>query len=218
MKILVVDDHHLIREGLRPLLDELQAGEPVQVFEAATLAAALQVAEREPDLDVALLDLNLPDARGFDSISSLRARYPGIPVVVMSGEDDPRTVRQALDHGAIGFIPKSSGSRVIIGALRLVLAGGTYIPREAIDAGTGPEEAAAAPPGKGRSARELGLTGRQAQVLSLILAGKSNKAIGRELDLAEGTVKNHVAAVLRALEVTTRTQAVIAAARLGILP
>ena len=218
MKILVVDDHHLIREGLRPLLDELQAGEPVQVFEAATLAAALEVAEREPDLDVALVDLGLPDARGFESISALRARHPGIPVVVMSGEDEPRTVRDALNHGAIGFIPKSSGPRVILGALRLVLAGGTYIPREAIDAAAGPAGEAAPPPGKGERARQLGLTGRQAQVLSLILAGKSNKAIGRELDLAEGTVKNHVAAVLRALEVTTRTQAVIAAAKLGILP
>lgn len=210
MKILVVDDHHLIREGLRPLLEALGDGEPVQVFEAGTLAEALQVAQREPDLDVALVDLNLPDARGFEMIATLRARHRSVPVVVMSGDDEPHVVRQALDHGAIGFIPKSSGSRVITGALRLVLAGGTYIPREAID-GADPAPA----PGREDVAR-LGLTPRQAQVLALVLAGKSNKAIGRELALAEGTVKNHVAAVLKALDVTTRTQAVIAAAKLGI--
>jgi DNA-binding NarL/FixJ family response regulator len=217
VKILVVDDHHLIRDGLRPLLEELSDGQAVQVFEAATLAEGLEVARREPDLDVALVDLGLPDAQGYESISTLRTQHPSVPVVVMSGEDEPRVVREALDHGAIGFIPKSSGSRVILGALRLVLSGGTYIPREAIGGDlkkTTPARDVGAPAHNDEPV--LGLTPRQAQVLKLILAGKSNKAIGRDLDLAEGTVKNHVAAVLKALDVTTRTQAVIAAARLGI--
>jgi DNA-binding NarL/FixJ family response regulator len=211
MKILVVDDHHLIREGLRPLLETLAEGEPVEVLEAATLAKALETAAAHDDLDLALVDLRLPDVVGFESVSTLRARHPALPVVVMSGENERGIVRDALDHGALGFIPKSSSSRVILGALRLVLGGGTYIPREAIDDGAAMPTRVAGPRGA-----DIGLTPRQSEVLALVLAGKSNKVIGREMALAEGTVKNHVAAVLKALNVTTRTQAVIAAAKRGI--
>ena len=212
MKLLVVDDHHLIREGLRPLLEELADGEAVEVIEAETLARALAEAAVHPDFDLALVDLRLPDVVDLEGVSTLRARHPALPIVVMSGENEPGLVRAALDHGALGFIPKSSSSKVILGALRLVLAGGTYIPREAMDAASG---APTHRPG-GSNGAGLGLTPRQSEVLLLVLKGKSNKAIGRELALAEGTVKNHVAAVLKALNVTTRTQAVIAAAKLGI--
>jgi len=211
VKILVVDDHHLIREGLRPLLEGLAHSEPVVVIEAGSLAHAMEVADRHPDLDLALVDLRLPDVVGFESVSTLRLQHPSLPIVVMSGDNEPGVVREALEHGALGFIPKSSGPQVILGALRLVLAGGTYIPREAIDGAL-----AGGPQAPGLEDDGLGLTPRQAEVLALILAGKSNKAIGRELALAEGTVKNHVAAVLKALNVTTRTQAVIAAAKRGI--
>jgi DNA-binding NarL/FixJ family response regulator len=213
MKILVVDDHHLIREGLRPLLEAVAHGEPVQVIEADSLARALQAADDHPDLDLALVDLRMPDVVDFEAVSRLRERQPALPVVVMSGDNEPGLVRSALAHGALGFIPKSSSSKVILGALRLVLAGGTYIPREAIE-----ENAVSHPEPRSPSAGMDGLdvTPRQMEVLRLMLGGKSNKAIGRELALAEGTVKNHVAAVLKALQVTTRTQAVIAAAKRGI--
>ena len=210
MKILVVDDHHLIRDGLRPVLESLAPEETTTLIEAETLASALDQVAAHPDLDLALLDLRLPDVVGFEAVSRLRAARPSLPVVVMSGEMEPALMRGAIDQGALGFIPKSSTSKVILGALRLVLAGGIYVPREAIG-GRDPDAAPARP-----STAGLDLTPRQVDVLRLMLAGKSNKSIGRELDLAEGTVKNHVAAVLKALGVTTRTQAVIAAAKRGI--
>jgi DNA-binding NarL/FixJ family response regulator len=214
VKILVVDDHHLIREGLRPLLEAVAHGEAVQVLEADSLARALQAADDHPDLDLALVDLRMPDVVDFEAVSRLRERQPALPVVVMSGDNEPGVVKAALEHGALGFIPKSSSSKVILGALRLVLAGGTYIPREAIEGGSmAPAPLPATAPGSNGG---LDVTPRQMEVLRLMLAGKSNKAIGRELALAEGTVKNHVAAVLKALQVTTRTQAVIAAAKRGV--
>ena len=143
----------------------------------------------------------------------LRERHPGLPVVMMSARDDAVTVVEALDRGAMGFIPKTSSTELMLNALRLVFAGGTYIPPEAI-AGSTPE-------GRGvtqasRTLAELGLTSRQVDVLRLLVRGRSNKLICRELDLAEGTVKTHMTAVLRALHVTNRTQAIIAIAKLGI--
>lgn len=213
MKILIVDDHQLIREGLRPVLKQLAPPpETAEVLEAADFEAALGLAQDHPDLDLVLLDLNLPGASGFDGLERLQQRFPAVPVVVVSGEDDPALVRGALDHGALGFIPKSSSSAVILGAIRLVLAGGTYLPREIMAA---PRAAPSPAPGRD-GLNGLDLTPRQAEVLRLLLAGKSNKLICRELDLAEGTVKNHLAAIFRALNVSTRVEAVVAAGRLGI--
>jgi DNA-binding NarL/FixJ family response regulator len=214
MKILMVDDHHLIREGMRPVLERLSAKEEVQVFEAETFDAAVTMASSHPDLDLVLLDLRLPGIDGFEALEGLQGRFPGLPVVLMSGEDDPSLVRGALDRGALGYIPKSSNTEVILNALRLVLSGGTYVPPEAIGRGApAPPKAAASP---ADVASRLGITPRQAEVLVLLLAGKSNKVISRELNLAESTVKNHIAAVFRALDVTTRLQAVLAASKLGI--
>ena len=212
MKVLLVDDHHLVRAGMRPLVGKLGDGEAVDVFEASSFEEAIAMADAHPDLDLALLDLRLPDVAGFAALCDLQERHPGLPVVVVSGEDDPALMRESIEHGALGFIPKSSSPDVILGALRLVLAGGTYIPREmmaapAARAANAP--APAVPPG-------LDLTPRQMDVLRLVIAGKSNKLICRELDLAEGTVKSHIAAVFRALGVSSRVQAVLAASRLGI--
>jgi DNA-binding NarL/FixJ family response regulator len=133
----------------------------------------------------------------------------------MTGEEEPGLVRAAFEHGALGFIPKSSAPAVILNALRLVLAGGTYVPSQIM---AGSPTAASPPPQRldDAATENLGITPRQADVLALLLAGKSNKLISRELNLAEGTVKNHVAAVLKALGVDTRVQAVIAASRLGL--
>ncbi|HXZ47694.1 MAG TPA: response regulator transcription factor [Usitatibacter sp.] len=224
MKVLLIDDHHLIREGLRPVLQQLaEPGEALEVVEASTFRAGLEEAGRHADLELALLDLRLPDVAGFEALAELQSRHPELPVVVMSGEDDPALVRGALERGALGYIPKSSSTAVVLNALRLVLSGGTYVPREimggapsaAPGSAPSPSPAPGAPASAGAAA-SLGLTPRQADVLALLIAGKSNKEICRALGLAEGTVKNHIAAVFKALRVTTRVQAVIAAAKLGI--
>ena len=215
MKILIVDDHQLIREGLRPVLRQLAApSDDVTVLEASAFAPALAIAEQHHDLDLVLLDLHLPDVSGFGALETLQARFPAVPVVVVSGADDSSLVLGAVERGALGFIPKSSNSAVILNAVRLVLSGGTYLPREIIASPVAPATPLPARTGNGLDG--LGLTPRQADVLRLLLAGKSNKLICRELDLAEGTVKNHLAAIFRALHVTTRVEAVVAAGRLGI--
>jgi DNA-binding NarL/FixJ family response regulator len=214
LKILLVDDHHLIRDGMRPVLERLATGEPVEVFEAGTFEAAVETAARHDDLDLVLLDLRLPGVTHFEALEGLRGRFPALPIVLMSGDDEPDLVRGALERGALGYIPKSSTSEVLLNAIRLVLSGGTYLPPEAI----GRQSRGAAPVASSAEdiAARLGITPRQADVLALLLAGKSNKLISRELNLAESTVKNHIAAVFRALDVTTRVQAVLAAAKLGI--
>lgn len=224
MKILLLDDHQLFREGLALLLHRL-AGD-LHLLQAATCDEAFALCEAHDDTDLILLDLHLVGMRGMDGLTVLRARFPQIPVVVVSSADDPSTVRQAIDAGAMGFIPKSSSSEILLNALRLVLAKGIYLPPSVLLAEPAPlplgrsslsPVASAARAGTGPLApHDLGLTPRQAQVLHLVLQGKSIKLICRELDLGEGTVKGHVSAVLRALNVTTRTQAVVAAHRLGL--
>ena len=218
LRVLVVDDHALIRQGLRPILAQLgAAGEEVEVLEASGYSEALDRIAATPDLDLLLLDLRMPDVSGFAALADIEERHPDLPVVIMTGEEDPALVREAFDHGALGFIPKSSPPPVILAALRLVLSGGTYVPPHIMAASTlAPKPAPAPLPDPAIAAGRLGITPRQSDVLALLLAGKSNKVISRELNLAEGTVKNHVAAVLKALNVDTRVQAVIAAARLGL--
>jgi DNA-binding NarL/FixJ family response regulator len=213
VKLLIVDDHHLIREGLRPVLKRLGGdGKEATVFEAASFEAAVEYADSHSDLDLVLLDLRLPNVAGFAALLDLQERHPGLPIVVMSGDDDPVLMREAIEHGALGFIPKTSTGEVILNALRLVLSGGTYLPREIMAA-----PHASPPPAPPPSlASSLGLTPRQAEVLALLLAGKSNKSICRDLNLAEGTVKTHIAAVFKALNVSSRVQAVIAASKRGI--
>ena len=214
MKVLIVDDHQMIREGIRPVLSRLEPGTEVEVLEAGNFEEAMWICSRHPDLELVLLDQRLPDVAGFAALSSLQERFASLPVVVMSGEDDAELVRSAIDRGALGYIPKSSSGDVILGALRLVLSGGTYVPREAIERPASPAGLPQHSPDE--VSRRLGITPRQAEVLGLLLAGKSNKVISRDLNLAESTVKNHVAAVFKALNVTTRVQAVLAAAKLGI--
>src|SRR6478609_239199 len=211
MKILVVDDHVLIRDALRGVLKELK--DDASVLEASSCSQAMALVAENTDLRLVLLDLNLPDRDGFSVLSELRERYPAISVVVLSGQHDRGSVTKALDLGALGFIPKSGQREVMLSALQLVFAGGIYIPPEILMHGEPTLPAAVQPLAGSRPlARpsDLGLTERQLDVLALMMQGKSNKAICRVLALAEPTVKNHVTAILKALKVTNRTEAVIA--------
>lgn len=215
MKILLVDDHALIREALRGVLAELKR--EATIVEAPDCRQAMLQAAAHPDLEMVVLDLNLPDRNGFDALTELRERYPALGVVVLSGSSDRESVKRALDLGALGFIPKSAQREVMLSAFNLIFSGGVYIPPEILERGAA---ARTAGPSRGRrpAAADLGLTERQVAVLELMMSGKSNKAICRVLDLAEPTVKNHVTAILKALKATNRTEAVIAAGALGFHP
>jgi DNA-binding NarL/FixJ family response regulator len=218
MKILVVDDHVLIREALRGLFKQLKPGSTV--VEAPDAARTMQVLGDQPDVALILLDLSLPDRDGMELLAEVRQRYPGISVVVLSAFADRANVVRALEHGALGFIPKSAGSEVMTSALNLVFSGGVYIPPEILGSAKSertepsPQSRSTAPTPQ-VSPVDLGLTVRQVDVLALMMQGNSNKAICRRLDLAEPTVKNHVTAILKALKVSNRTEAVLAAAALG---
>lgn len=217
MKILVIDDHPLIREAVRNVLGRL--GESIVALEAADCDSALRIVDEHPDLDLILLDLGLPGTSGMDALGMLRERHPAVPVVVLSANDDRDTVVEALDRGAMGFIPKSSSNEVMLSALRLVLSGGVYLPSKTFISDRASAQSAMPATAAGTfpmSVADLGITERQLQVLALIVQGKPNKLICRELGLAESTVKIHVTAILKALKVTNRTQAVIAVGRMGL--
>ncbi|MCX7891056.1 MAG: response regulator transcription factor [Burkholderiales bacterium] len=215
MKIVVVDDHPLIVEALHHVLKSL--AEEVEVFDARTAAEGRARLEAHPDADLLLLDLGLPGTDGFSLLADIRESFPTVPVVVLSGTDSRDDVVRAIDAGAMGFIPKSSSNQVMVNALRIVLTGTPYIPPEVLRHQEAAAAGASGAPGpRSPGWRDLGLTERQTQVLALMLQGKPNKLICRELNLAEGTVKIHVAAILRALNVANRTQAVIEASRLGL--
>lgn len=223
MKILVVDDHVLIRQAMHGMLKRLKRD--ALVLEASSCAQATQTIADNLDLELILLDLTLPDRDGFSFLEELRTRHATIAVVVLSAVQDAANVMRALDLGALGYIPKSAQSDVIVNALRLVMSGGVYIPPEIFSR----EAAVAAGPADWRhssvahewrqtshgSVEYMGLTDRQLDVLSLMMQGKSNKTICRMLNLAEPTVKNHVTAILKALNVSNRTEAVVAANSLG---
>jgi DNA-binding NarL/FixJ family response regulator len=215
MKILVVDDHTLIREALHGVLKKLHRD--TVVLDASTCGQAMESVAANPDIRLVLLDLNLPDRDGFSMLGELRERYPAMSVVVLSGVQDRATVMKALELGAVGFIPKSASHELMRSALQLVFAGGVYIPPEIL-AREQPISAPRKPSVGGRiivSPADVGLTDRQLDVLALMMQGKNNKAICRSLDLAEPTVKNHVTAILKALKVSNRTEAVIAVNQLG---
>jgi len=211
MKILMVDDHALFRDGMRYVLQQLP--EEVEIMEAGNFADGLKLAMQHPELDLALLDLNMPGSEGPLSIRYFHQHYPHIPVVVVSGEEGRSYMEKVMNYGAMGFISKSSTATVMLGALNLVLSGGVYIPTEMLRQHSEPEAA------DRRSLRtnEYGLTGRQMEVLRHISAGLSNKEIAEAVHLAEGTVKIHVAAVYQILRVNNRMEAVRMAEKLGLL-
>jgi DNA-binding NarL/FixJ family response regulator len=182
------------------------------VLEASDARQAMRLVETNPDLHLVVLDLGLPDRDGVAVLTDLRKRHATISVVVLSAMQDRDSVLRALELGALGFIPKAASRDVMVNALRLVFAGGVYIPPEAL---AHPAADDAKAPTRPASPAELGLTERQLEVLALMMQGKSNKVISRHLAVAEPTVKHHVTAILKALKVANRTEAVIAVGSLG---
>jgi DNA-binding NarL/FixJ family response regulator len=215
MKILVIDDHALIRQAMQGVLKKVRRD--AVLLEAPNSREAMQIIAAQPDIDFVLLDLTLPDRDGFSVFIELRERYPAIAIVMLSAVQDPANVIKALELGARGYIPKSAQGDVILNALRLILSGGTYVPPELLAGGElsyFPMRQVAGDPTQ-RVPSKIGLTDRQLDVLALMMQGNNNKTICRTLDLAEPTVKNHVTAILKALKVKSRTEAVIAANNLG---
>jgi DNA-binding NarL/FixJ family response regulator len=183
----------------------LQALGPATRFvEAADAPGTLALVAQHSDIDLLLMDLNMPGARGLDSVRAIRDRAPLVPLAVISAEQQPGIAAALLALGVAGFIPKSDPSDVIVGAVRLMLAGGVYVPPHLMHDGD---------PGLPSPGCPRGLTARQFDVLRLLAQGKPNKVIARELGVTEGTVKVHLLAVFRTLDVRNRTSAVLAAQR-----
>lgn len=205
--VLIVDDHALIRDGLRAILSS--AFPACAIAEAGSFAEALGQLEAAPDPDLVLLDLNIPDAARFSALEQLRADFPSLPVVMVSGSYDRVTVRDALAAGAAGFLPKTLDRATILDAIQQVLAGEIYVPGELQSDAPGGEEE--------EKIRKLidSLTPQQRVVLGHLVAGRLNKQIAHELDISMTTVKAHVSAILCKLNVFSRTQAVILASRVG---
>lgn len=206
MNVLVVDDHALVREGAVGMIRGIAPDAIVD--QADRCDTALEMARRGR-YDLILLDLQLPDQPGFVALEHCRAEHPETAVAVVSGQEDRETVMRALDLGAKSFIPKSTDIARMREALAVVLGGGVYLPESIAVAGAGHGAAAG-------TALPWPLTGRQAEVLALLVAGLPNKLIARRLDIAESTVKIHVSVILRELKVASRTQALIVVARAGV--
>lgn len=204
-KILIVEDHALVREAMAQSLSRLEPG--VECIEAAAGEEALAVLDAQPDLDLALIDLMLPDVNGFALLGILGKRFPAMPAIVVSAMDDDASVRRALKAGASGFVSKASSGEVLLRAVREVLDGGVPTP---VRSAPSPAHAAAKAP-----AERFGLTTAQARVLELLAGGRSNREIAELLGLTEGTVKVHMTAIYRALGVSSRSQALVAIARSG---
>lgn len=211
MKLLIVDDHAIVREGVAAMLR--QAGPDTLVLQAGDGAEGVRLAEAHPDLDAVFLDLQMPGADGMSAVPEFGRRRPDLPVIVLSSSEDPEDVRRALGLGALGYVPKSALPQTLLSALRLVLAGDIYVPPLMVDAAArgGPSAPAA------DAGRHGALTERQREVLQLLSEGLSNKDIGRALNLSDKTVKAHITAIFKALDVVNRTQAASAARRAALL-
>lgn len=222
MKVLIADDHPLMCEALKRIVAELSRD--ASVLDAATLEKASAALAANADVQLVVLEVAIDGAPALSALESLSAAAGEIPIVVLTARDDPATARAVLEAGARGFISKRSPRRVVLEALRLVLFGGTYVPPEALhDAGpvapphtTSERTLPARGPRGDDPLGALGLTPRQLDVLALLVQGNSTKQMCRALNLAEGTIKVHTAAILRALNAASRTQAICALTRLGV--
>jgi DNA-binding NarL/FixJ family response regulator len=218
LKVLVIDDHPLVQEGVSAALEAL--ADDVNVMAARDAEQGLARAAENPDLDLVLLDLALPGMSGFNLIGKLHERLPSLPVVVLSALEEPENVRHAINAGAMGFVPKSAATRVLIEVLQQVLEGNVTVPLALQSSGPPISHALPGATGESHSAAEPDvalLTLRQLEVLSRVCQGKTNKQIATELGLSEKTVKAHVTAIFKVLGVVNRTQAVLVARRVGMI-
>ncbi|MBB3189477.1 response regulator [Halomonas cerina] len=211
--LMVADDHPLFREAIAAVIE---AGLPAcRLLEAESLAEALHRAEACEELDLVLLDLDLPDAEGLAGLRALRAAHPWLPIAILSADQERRTILDAIDLGAVGYIPKSTPRRELLTALARLLEGQLYLPSDIIR--RPPAAARRAPPADDDVRQHLAqLTDKQLEVLICLTRGASNKVIARELDIAETTVKTHVSAILRKLGVAGRVQAILAAGEVDL--
>lgn len=216
IKVLLVDDHALFRDGMRLVLQQL--AEEVKIFDCGSFGEGVQLALAHPDLDLALLDLDMPDSNGISSLQLFHQRFPDIPLVAVADAEQPDDIENVMNLGAMGFISKMSPSKTMLSALRMVLDGGVYLPPQLLQ-----QAMAKLEPGRAlndmhsQRASKYGLTPRQLQVLQLIVAGMSNKEVAQTLNLAEGAVKLHVAAIFQTLHVNSRTEAMETARRCGFI-
>src|SRR4029077_282217 len=211
MKVLIVDDHALIREALHAVLKQLKR--EALIFEASNSCQAMHIVEQHPDISLILLDINLPDRDGLSILRELRDRDATIAIIILSSSDDQDTVKRAFKLGALGFITKTTEREVMLNAIKLVFSGGIYIPSEILEETTSPRLANKLV--KRDSLKGLGLTDRQIEVLALVMKGNSNKVIAKTLNSGVPTVTNHITVVLKALSVTSRTEAVIKVGKMG---
>ncbi len=208
--LLIADDHPLFREALRGVVARVLPG--ARLREADSVEALYTLVEAESDADLLLLDLNMPGAHGFNALVHLRALHPQLPIVVVSAREEPAVMRRSLDHGAVGFIPKSADVATLGKAIQTVLDGDRWAPAAAFNA-------PAADPDERDAARRLrDLTPQQFRVLQMLGSGLLNKQVGYELGVSEATIKAHVTAILRKLGANNRTQAVLIAGRLALDP
>jgi DNA-binding NarL/FixJ family response regulator len=206
--IIIADDHPLFRGALRQAVASIMPG--ARVMEASGMDELNAALSQKLDVDLILLDLTMPGVQGFSGLMSLRAQYPELPVVIVSATEEPTVIRRAMDFGASGFIPKSIDIDSIGGAIQAVLAGDTWTPPDVDLSATEDAETA-------DLVRRLGtLTPQQVRVLTMLSEGLLNKQIAYELGVSEATVKAHVSAILDKLGVDSRTQAVIAASKIGV--
>jgi len=200
---LIIDDHPLFREALG---NAVRLAHPdAQIFEAMSIAEALHILAAEPGIDLALLDLSLPDATGFSGFQRLRETYPRLPVGIVSSEEDRQIIREALSLGAAGYLPKSTSKRELAASIERVLSGSISVPKDFVGAG----ERGNIPSAQALRARLRELTPQQLRVLELIRRGYQNKEIAHELQVAESTVKAHVTEILRKLGLFSRNKAII---------
>ncbi len=205
-RLVIADDHPLFRGALREAVEGLL--EQVDIAEAGTFDELVEFLERGSDVDLVLLDLTMPGARGFSGLMYMRAQYPGVPVIVVSANDDPAVIRRCMEFGASGFIPKTLGVEAMRAAISRILNGGVWTPPDVdLSAGSDAESAEL-------MARMATLTPQQVRVLMMLSEGLLNKQIAYQLGVSEATVKAHVSAILQKLGVESRTQAVIAAAKI----
>lgn len=210
INILLIDDHPLFRAGIATILEAL--ADHVHLVEASSCEAALEILSTQRDFDLLLLDLELPGINGIEGLKKLRYQCPATPIVMLSATEDRNKIKEAIAQGAKGYIPKSANSEVILSALRLVFSGGIYLPMAVFDEDTTNTE-----PEKIVNADGVILTQRQFDVLELLVQGKTNKLIATTLLMAENTVRVHITAILKFLNVNNRTEAAYVAKQQGIL-